>query len=510
MGKLRQVMQAFVDILRKFDNFSEVVHLIIKDFLVNCKERFGINITNFDPLNDDSVQIVHTALSIVFEPLCHALKDPQQYCLLVEVSFVKTEANFNSLSSTVSAFFSGIELGESNERWLNEINAFNMNEDNLTLKIEILTKLLNRKVDLEELYLESLFTHSLAPFDKTVTVNGQLLIYLHQLVAQNLNSLRVNNPSYDPLTLICNAISPVPPIKTFSKNEFINLSLLTRSLRYDQSIVRCPDCEMLISRDMSPNNFRPVIELYDPMPPNSSTSILTHILATGPKKQKKGRVDEYIKCYQNNYYFFLKNFEVNEKVKILLTNVDTLTSASLGIPIEAVEDEERNLIEQNREECLKEIECECEYQYKRRKQHCVVQYRISRILNHLFSVLSNKLKTSVIDQSHQSQILFNVEYGACNIELEKFSDSVMFSIFMNKIREYTSKKEMSINLFENLTEEMKDSLRGFMKRTLNELVNKGVIKEFSLANQYKRKDVVFSFEVEADNLIIIAAESPNK
>ena len=81
---------------------------------------------------------------------------------------------------------------------------------------------------------------------------------------------------------------------------------------------------------------------------------------------------------------------------------------------------------------------------------------------------------------------------------------------MNKIREYTSKKEMSINLFENLTEEMKDSLRGFMKRTLNELVNKGVIKEFSLANQYKRKDVVFSFEVEADNLIIIAAESPNK
>ena len=514
VSKLKQVMQYFIENLRKFateSSFSDFIQMIIKDFLYQCKKRFDIKISSFDPPGADTLDIVHTVLNILFEPLCKMFENPYNCYVIVETGVQHPEANFKSLSTTVVAFLSGVDLGDGSERWLNDINTFNKSEVNMKLKIFVVSKIFfTDKLDLEEMYLRSLFLHSLEPFDKDITVNGQQMISLHTITNDNIDILRVNNPSYDPLAIILKVINPPPRPKIVSKHECMNLSLFTRSFRQDQSIVRCPRCDMLVPREMSPNNFKPVLEIYDPMPPNSSTAIYTHILATGPKKNKKGRRDEYIHAYKENFFQYLKDFRANDDVSVLLINVDTANSAVFGIPIEGVDEELRKIIEGNRETSLKAIEENCEFEYNRRKQHFLVQERISKTLDGLYDILVERFNESSLEPKTKKDVLFNVEYGASNLELERFSDSVMFNIYMNKIREYTAKKDMSINLFANLTDNMKDNLRGFMKRSLNELHRKHVIKEYSLASEYLPKNIEISFEIDTDSLIIIVSNSPKK
>lgn len=513
MSKLKQVMGLFTDIMKKFareDNFSEIIFLLIDDLLIQCSMTFGHNFKDLENISTFTTDVSHLVLSIVFKPLVKAIENPDQYYVLKDASSHSYPNNFNSFSDCVSKFCNGKKLGDTNERWYNDINNFLNSEECVKVKIEIVKNILSLNSDLEEKYLEALFIHSLEPFDKVVTISGQSLIYLHTLTQDNLHDLRVNNPSYDPLTLILKELNLVPNKRIFTKNEMLNLTLLTRCLRHDQSIVRCPDCEMLVPRDMSPSNFRPVIEIFDPMPPNSSESILTYILATGPKKQKKCKIYDYILNYQANYSNYLKDFDIYEKVATIILNMDTITSASLGIAIEEADEIEQQAIIKDREKNFKIVEENCEKEYKRRKRHCLTQKKVSIALNNLDIVLSKYMTRSLLDPVAQKNLLFNVEYGVSNLELEKFSDSVMFSIFMNKVREYTAKKEMSINLFENITDEMKESLRGFMKRSLRELIRKKVIKDYSLNPHYKAKNIIFSFEIDQDNLIVMVTNSPSK
>lgn len=514
MSKLKSVMTSFVDIVKKFirenGSFSNVIYFIAKDFLSISSTVFDINYTNFENLNDNAVFTINCVLKIVFEPLWLALENPDRFCIIKDVQFPNTENNFKSLALTVQKFFDGTELGLPGERWLTDINNFLKHEENMEIKRDLLERILKIGGDLEQEYLQSLFLHSLEPFNKEVTVSASSLLFLHRITAKNLEKLRVNNPSYDPLMLIIKELSPVPTNKLFGRGENVNLLLFTRSLRQDQSISRCPICEMLVSRDMAPSNFKQVIDIFDPMPPNSSEAILTNILATGPRKQTKGKLYDYIQKYQENYSTFLKDFSIFEKVSNLITNIDTLTSAALGVAIESSELIDKSTLEGDREKMLVMIEENCAIEYKRRIQHSKLQMKISQSLDALYSVMQAKLNECLLDEEMQQTLLFNLDYGASNLELEQFSDSVMFSIYLNKIREYTNKKDMSLNLFENLTHEMKDALRGFMKRSLNELLKKKVILDYTLDHVYNPKNIVFSFEIDSGFLVIIATNSPRK
>ena len=513
MGKLKQVMVNFVKILDEFflkENLSSIVYFICKDFFSLCSKIFEINYKNFERLNDNSVDSINIILKIVLEPLCKMIENPDKFYVVYDFLFENKEINLKSLSETVSKFFEGNSLGGPGERWFHDVNKYLLLDENMRLKAKIVSKILCRKLDLEEKYIESIFLHSLEPFDKEVTVSGQSLLFLHRITEKHFENLRVNNPSYDPLAIILKDLAPYPASKLFGRNDNINLSLFTRCLRQDQSLVRCPTCQMLISRDMAPSKFSQVIEIYDPMPPNSSEAIMTYILATGPRKQKKAKILDYIMAFEENYLAYLKDFSVSEKVKNLINNVDTITSSSLEIAIEDADEVSRAAIEKNREKIFKVIEENCSAQYKRRMRHIKLQVKISNSLNKLENVLRSKEKDTTLTSDVKTQLLFNVGYGASNLELELFSDSVMFSLFANKIREYTAKKEMSINLFENLTNEMKDRLRGFMKRSLNDLVKKQVIYEYTLTHNYSPKDIVFCFELDSNDFIIIATNSPKK
>jgi hypothetical protein len=358
--------------------------------------------------------------------------------------------------------------------------------------------------------LSLFFLHSLEPYDKVCSLSGNTLVFLHKLTDKYLDQLRVGNPSYDPLSLILKDLTETPPNRLFTRNDHINIPLYTRCLRQDQSIVRCPCCHMLIPRSMAPSNFKPVIEIYDPMPPNSSEAIMTYILSKGPRKQQKAKIYDYILAYEENYKNYLKDFTASKKIKSLILNVDTVTASGLEIAIDDADDIIKVEIEKNREKHFKSIVENCANEYRRRIRHSKLQSKISNSLNSLETMLRNKESSSLLTPVLKSQLLFNVEYGVSNLELELFSDTVMFSIFANKIREYTAKKDMSINLFENLTNEMKDSLRGFMKRPLTELLKKKIVLSETLSENRKIKNIIFCFEFDNDKFIIFATNSPSK
>ena len=515
VGKLKQVMATLTESLNNFvkngDNFSSIIALIVKDFLSQCGARFGLKIKKFDHEIPEIQEVAHILLSIIFEPLWTAIEKPSQFYVVVENKAACSNENLKSLSSSVKSFFTGAKIANAGERWLKDIDTFNTeNTNSMKLKIEVLEILQKSTPDIEELFLKSMFKHSLASKDVEISVPGSLLVSLHAITSENLEELRVNNPSYDPLALLCKSLKSVPSSKLFYKNECVNLQLFTRALRQDQSIVRCPYCEMLISRDMAPSNFKQVIEVYDPMPPNSPVSLFTKILATGHKKVKKVKVSEYLKQYESVFFTYLKDYKTYERVNALLQSVDTLYAANNHMAIDTEDPDDRNLIEKNREIYLKDFEKECEKQYLRRKHHCELQSKLTRIFNTLLKLLEKRGKKSKISEDQQRAILFNVEYGASNRDLEKFSDSVMFSLFMNKIREYTTGKDMSINLFENLTSQMKNSLEGFMKLRLSDLVRKKIVKEYTIFPKMKPAEVIFSFEIGNDFLTIIVAYSKSK
>ena len=513
MNKLKQLMGSFIDLLKKFsssNSFSSVIFFIANDFLVLTSEFSNISHDNFKNLNENTMKIIHTVLKLIFEPLVRALESPDKYYILTEISFQNPENNFKSLSETVRKFFDGTELGLQGERWLIDVNNFLKSERCQEVKRMLLEGILNIGGDLEEKYLQALFLHSLEPFNKEITVNGSNLVLLHRFTERHIEKLRVNNPSYDPLTIILKELGPAPTNRLFNRGDFVNLTLLTRCLRQDQSIVRCPECDMLIPRDMAPSNFKQVIDIYDPMPPNSSESILSNILATGPRKQHKAKILHYINAYLENFISFLKDFSMFDKVRTLFLNIDTVISAELGINIEGSENFEAFELEKDRERILLQIEERCGVEYKRRIHHSLLQIKISKSLDGLYDLMVSRMNDCLIDPNEQQVLLFNLEYGASNLELEQFSDSVMFSIYLNKIREYTSKKEMSLSLFESLTKDMKDGLRGFMKRSLNDLIKKKFITEFSLDAPFLPRNIVFSFEIDNSYLIIIATHSPKK
>jgi hypothetical protein len=100
-------------------------------------------------------------------------------------------------------------------------------------------------------------------------------------------------------------------------------------------------------------------------------------------------------------------------------------------------------------------------------------------------------------------VLFNVEYGAANRELEAYSDSVMFRIFMNAIKEYTQQKGMSIDLFENLRDDITKNLQPFHRASIQYLKRQKCLTSTELGNiKASRLQVTIETTVEKLSFIV--------
>lgn len=523
MGKLKNLVAFFSNHFYKMipanesehklkRDFSPMISLVTKNFLTKCSKKFKFKLLKFDPQLDHIKKASQIVLELIFSPICQAINEPHEFYLIIENKIACSKKNLSSLSDAIRGYLNGKPIGDSGDRWLADINKFNVeNPESQLRKVKTVEHLYSFKYDLEELYLESFFKDSLKQFDSIISVNGREMIKLHSITDKNFNLLRVNNPSYDPLLFLCRELETVPSIKIFSPSECVNLTLFTRALRQDQSIVRCTCCQMLIPREMAPSNFKPVIEIYDPMPPNSPVFLYTRVLASSCKKLKKGRIDDFLKKYQLRCEKYLKDYKAVESVNYLINLVNTNIAAINEIPIDTADNIQLNFIDLEREKVLKNIEKQCEKEYLRRRHHRKLQENLTRIFNKLLNMLSSYKSENFFSNEHKKDLIFNVEYGGANRELEKFSDSVMFSIYLNKIHDYTMKKEMSISLFENLKGKMNESLKGFMKRSLPELKRKKFFaSDPILPSTMKEKNIIFSFEVDNGCLIIIVVYSPGR
>jgi hypothetical protein len=69
----------------------------------------------------------------------------------------------------------------------------------------------------------------------------------------------------------------------------------------------------------------------------------------------------------------------------------------------------------------------------------------------------------------KTEVLYNVEYGASNRELEQFSDSYVYKIFLNEISKYTMNQPMSQDLFETLRAEDIAHIKAYGRATFKRL-----------------------------------------
>lgn len=149
MSKLRQLMQYFIEAFRKFvreEEFSEIVTIITKDFIQKCTKKFDLKLKKFDHQIDSVLVTAHTILSLILKPLCDVVQNPQDFYVIVENKEACSRENLDSISDSLRSFFSGIKLGEANERWYLDINNFNTkNEQNLSYKVQLLESILKKK-----------------------------------------------------------------------------------------------------------------------------------------------------------------------------------------------------------------------------------------------------------------------------------------------------------------------------------------------------------------------------
>jgi alpha-tubulin suppressor-like RCC1 family protein len=499
--------------------FSSVTILLVKDFCKQVRKFNGKNLFNARPDALNSYDGVHIILDIFLAVLYDVIREPIVNLVPIEANIKNQRHNLASLAKELKAFFSGEILEKEDYRWLRKIQILNKESlEALELKKKLLDIILSENAALEEEFVTATFEHSLSSEQVNVSICLYPLVLLHKCIKDNIDAVRVSTRSYDPVCLISeNMLKLEPRVRNILKNKYINLSLMTKVLRRDQSLARCPDCNIIIPREMAPTNYKPVYELFEPVPPNSAVAIMTEVLSKGPKISDKLRMEDYILNFKERCHYITHDFILEERIDRMLTEIRIAILSEESKTITPAE------IQKKTEIYLREIEEKCKEFYFKRKEHFKMQVKISKTFNKLLNTLNHKSEkmgeeninsdefiiSGNIPDKIKRQTLFNLEYGASNRELEEYSDTVTFKLFLNEVRKATSGKDISIELFENIKKSMAKDLKAFQIRTFKSLVSSQIIKEYKLDN-FKPSELSISFEINTDKIILICSHKKSK
>lgn len=455
----------------KVYSFSGDSCAIIQHIYESICDKFGKKVGEKIIQNSGMKQITNICMGLMFEVFSRALNKPLKYFINIDTENKKRfKTCLVSMSKELRAFFNGEKLGE--YQWYKNINSLNTDMKHAQ-KFEYFIKLLNKEVGVELETLKNMFEHSLksAP---VITVNIRTLLQLHKVLDENIETFRINIRQFDPLVILMDHLSPIPNFKLFPPEYSMNLSLMTRCLIRDQSLVRCPDCRVPIPREMAPQNYKPIMEMFIPMGPSSIEFTYTYILKYGPRKS----VDQPIRKYLSG--ILKQDGRLSSDIKLLQEYVRHL--------LEFLNTDLENMIEKNleytnikieKDKILRSYEDRCIVIYKSRKRHFRYQKIVCNVLNEIADIIS-MYSTKNLSAGIRNQIEFNLEYGCSNRELEAYSDNIMYKIYMNVIRDYTVNKTLSVDLFENLKKDSLMSLKPYKTVSLNRLLKKGIAKEYNI------------------------------
>lgn len=483
--------------------FSSIATLIFKDLLGELHKKPHV-LRLEELLRDNVKKYVKVSIFLLFEELFKALKSPIDYGIGIDLNFEDHKGNLENLSINLQRLFLK-ESQETKELWMVPIKKLVEHEESYKKSYSIVKKIVDRSVSLDKELLTVLFDHSLKQYDIQVNVPYSSIASLSHDCITKIDKIRINTGKYDPIVLINKSSEVIPKVRPEEIPPNVNLTLLTRSLRHEQSLVRCPICRGIVVREMAPTTYEQVFKLFEPMAPTSPVAMLNDIFVKGPKKSSSIALEAYLTNFKQSCVkggMDLKSANIIDQIKgAIEMQVTTESSRAISEGIQAkLSDEVVALV---RNQLYERLERDCYLAYLSRKTHFAEAELMRSNLEAVKEMLVKHTQDRLSSGSNKQELMFNLEYGASNRDLLVYSDPVMFRIFMQKVKDYTDQRPMSIQLFENLKGNMTQSLQGFSQIKLKSLKSNRTIIDVIGPEDFNYNAIEISIEqIEAGYMFV--------
>lgn len=473
LSKMTKQLEAWV--FKGGIKFSDEIRWMLYELRSKFALKIGhSNVLTHNELNADYFALIKFVLAQTFAHICRAVEKPTKYFITFESDQTLHQENLTTLSRALSCYFQVKKFDDM--PYLETINAVMTkpltDTDPRYIIFEALTA--NPKFAATAKMTETIFAHSYRNFDVTVTASVEVLAYIHKTIHTNIDQIALSRNTYDAMRSIDKFANP--PIDPSEDDKLINvnLRLRTRTVRFQQSLVICNECEMAVAKELASPRFESLMSAYEPLPEDSLQKLIAYILVAGPTAQVKKSLAEYLLYYETSTAATRSKAETDR----LYQARDLVNQAA---EIHFASEELRptpEVIDDFKAKFLAKIQDEVTDEYYKRKTHTKLIELYVQMLDEL-SILAGK---SVEEENQlvvkKRDVLYNVEYGASNREVEQYSDSYVYKIFLNEITKYTTSQPMSQDLFETLREEDIKHIKAYGRATYARLKKQKILLEF--------------------------------
>ena len=498
MSKITKQIQAWV-IPKEGICFSDEIRWMFFELRSKFTEKVGHgNVLINSELNPDYFPLVKFVLTQTFSHVCTAVQRPTKYFISFESDQSLHRDNLDNLSKAVSCYFQSKKYDEMPYlEAINNIMTKGMTEDDPRFVIfEELTR--DPKFPAGAIMTETIFEHSYRNFDVTVTANLEVLGYIHHTIHTHLDQVALSRNTYDVMRSIDKFAHAPITLSDEDKLININLRLRTRTVRFQQSLVICKECDMAVAKELASPRFDSLLAVYEPLPEDSLVKLIGEILVAGPTVPIKKSLADYLIYYETS----TETTRSKAETERLIAARDILNSAAEIYFASEVDKPIPEEVDKYKAKFLAGIQDEVTDEYFKRKTHKKLIKLYVLMLEKLSLLANQSLEEERLLVAKKRDVLYNVEYGASNRELEQYSDSYVYKIFLNEITKYTTSQPMSQDLFETLREDDIKHIKAYGRATYSRLRKQKTLLEFEPKDDLDTDSLNFEFTVEPEGLHI--------
>lgn len=475
MSKIISQLEVWVTSEKGGIKFSEEVRWMFHELRAKFALKVGhSNLLVNEELNPDYFALTKFVLAQTFSHVCSAVEKPTKYFITFESDQTLHQENLTTLSRALSCYFQSKKFDEI--PYLETINTImtkpmTNNDPRLTIFNQLTD---NPAFSPAAKMTETIFEHSYRNFDVTVTASVEVLAYIHKVIHTKIDQIALSRNTYDAIRSIDKfAHPPIDPTED-DKLTNLNLRLRTRTVRFQQSLVICNECEMAVAKELASPRFESLLAVYEPLPEDSLVRLIGDILVAGPTAQVKKSLAEFLLFYETSTAATRSKAETER-----LTQARDLVSQAADIYFASEELRPTpEVVDDYKAKFLANIQDEVTDEYFKRKAHSKLIKLYGEMLIKLSSLAVSSLKEEKQLVVKKREVLYNVEYGASNREVEQYSDSYVYKIFLNEITKYTTSQPMSQDLFETLREDDIKHIKAYGRATYTRLRKQKMLLTF--------------------------------
>jgi len=479
MSKITRQLEVWV-VTEKGDGkvfrFSEEVRWMFNELRTKFSLKVGhSNLLVNEEINPDYFALIKFVLTQTFSHICSAVEKPTKYFITFESDQTLHQENLTTLSRALSCYFQSKKFDEM--PYLETIN---------TIMTKPMTDNDPRFIIFNQLttaspgfspaakMTETIFEHSYRNFDVTVTASVEVLAHIHKVIHTKIDQIALSRNTYDAIRSIDKFSHPPIDPSEDDKLTNLNLRLRTRTVRFQQSLVICNECEMAVAKELASPRFESIMAAYEPLPDDSLVKLIGEILVAGPTAQVKKSLAEFLVFYETSTAATRSKAETER----LMQARDLVSQAA---DIHFASEELRptpEVVDDYKAKFLANIQDEVTDEFFKRKTHSKLIKLYGEMLDKLSKLAVNSLDEEKQLVAKKQEVLYNVEYGASNREVEQYSDSYVYKIFLNEITKYTTSQPMSQDLFETLREDDIKHIKAYGRATYTRLRKQKMLVAF--------------------------------